>query len=63
MKTEHVLFEKKYDGEDLYDLSRDISEAIDEDYNPLIKKIPPMKDFEDFPSGTFTVSIVWTPDE
>lgn len=51
------IFEKKYDSESLYDLDRDISEAISEDYNPKMSRLP--QDEHGFHKGTFTVSIVW----
>jgi hypothetical protein len=36
-----VVFEKTYDGfESLYDIGRDIDEAFDERFNPVIKDIP-----------------------
>lgn len=51
------LFEKEYDGESLYDCYRDVSEAIDSDYNPLIKDIP--QDEYGFQKGKFKVVITW----
>lgn len=61
MMNKITLFEKDYDGESLYDLGRDISEAIDTRFNPLVQKIP--TDEHGFQEGTFTVSIVWENDE
>jgi hypothetical protein len=54
------LFEKDYDGESLYDLGRDISECIMEDYNPAVKQIP--QDEHGFQLGTFRVVVQWIPD-
>ena len=51
------LFSKKYDGESLYDLQRDILEALDEVYNPRIKDIP--KWDGGIQKGIFTVTITW----
>lgn len=52
-----IVFLKSYDGESLYDLSRDIDEAIDEVYNPIMKTIP--VDEHGFQKGRFAVSILW----
>ena len=54
MKT---LFEKDYDYESLYDLSRDLAEASDETFNPVMAELP--KDENGFIEGTFTVKIEW----
>lgn len=51
------IFEKIYDGESLYDLGRDMEEAIIEEYNPLISDIP--FDENGMQKGRFIVSIVW----
>lgn len=48
---------KSYDGESLYDLTRDVSEAIDADFNEEINKIP--VDEHGIQKGTFVVSITW----
>lgn len=53
-----TIFNKEYDGESLYDLGRDIDEAMIEDYNPLVKGIP--VDPYGFQQGKFTVSIIWS---
>lgn len=55
------IFKKEYDGESLYDLGRDVSEAIIEDYNPVLSDIP--TDEHGFQTGTFEVTITWKPDE
>lgn len=59
-KTVNV-FEKEYDGESLYDLSRDVSEAFDVRYNPVVGSIP--TDEHGFQRGTFRVVIEWIPEE
>lgn len=53
-----TIFNKEYDGESLYDLGRDISECMEEDYNPKIAKIP--KDKWGILHGKFTVTITWS---
>ena len=53
------IFENTYDGESLYDLSRDVHEAFDTDFNELVKQIP--VDEDGFHEGTFKVSIEWMP--
>lgn len=53
-----TVFEKEYDGESLYDLDRDIAEAIDERFNPTVKNIP--QDEHGFQLGTFKVTVTWT---
>lgn len=52
-----ILFDKTYDSESLYDLGRDIEEAIDEQYNPVMLNLP--KDRHGFSPGSFEVTIVW----
>jgi hypothetical protein len=59
MKT---LFSKAYDGESIVDMSRDLHEALDSDFNPKVNEIPDMNGFPGFRSGKFTVTIEWTPD-
>lgn len=56
-----IVFEKEYDGESLYDLGRDIEEAIDVTFNPVVEKIP--QDEYGFQLGTFKVVITWSEDE
>jgi hypothetical protein len=56
-----TIFTKKYDGESLYDLNRDISEVFVSDYNPAILEIP--CDEYGFQLGTFTVKIEWSNEE
>ena len=51
------VFKKIYDGESLYDLDRDVSEAMIEDYNAVMRQIP--KDENELHKGKFVVSIIW----
>lgn len=53
-----TIFNKEYDGESIYDLDRDVAEAMIEDYNPLLKDVP--FDENGFQQGRFTVSITWS---
>lgn len=52
-----VLLDKTYSVDDLNDLERDVCEAFDSAYNPAAVEIP------DDCSGTFRVTMTWTPDE
>lgn len=54
-----IIFQQSYDGESLYDLERDMSEAVDPKYNPLVKYIPTD---EGIPQGIFRVIIEWVPE-
>lgn len=56
-----VVFNKDYRGEDLCDVGRDVSEAFDEDFNELLKKIP--QDRHGFHCGRFNINITWHPEE
>jgi hypothetical protein len=56
------LFEKSYDGESIVDLSRDISECLDSDFNPIVNEIPEMEDSPGFWAGKFVVTVQWVPD-
>ena len=51
-----TIFEKRYSEETLCDLERDILEAISEDYNLIMKKVPSDE-------GVFKVIITWTSGE
>lgn len=51
------VFEKDYSSEELCDLGRDIYEAFNEQFNPVMADIP--KDGYNFHRGSFTVRIVW----
>ena len=57
MKLRHEIFTKEYSDEELYDVERDVSEALQEEYNPIVAGIPTDKD--GFRTGTFVVSIEW----
>ena len=52
------VFEQEYDGESLYDLGRDIHEAVDSTFNPVVDKIP--VDEYNIQLGTFRVTIEWS---
>jgi hypothetical protein len=52
-----ILFRKEYDGESLYDVDRDVSEAFQGDFNSLVYAIP--VDEHGFQRGRFTVTIEW----
>jgi hypothetical protein len=56
-----VIFNKSYDGESLYDLDRDVAEALDGNYNEVIDKVP--QDKWGLHKGSFIVSIIWTDKE
>lgn len=56
------LLRNEYDGESIVDMSRDISEGLDGDFNPSVKLIPEMDDFPGFWAGRFVVDITWVPD-
>lgn len=56
-----ILFEKKYYGESLPDLGRDVDEALQVDYNPLMTQVP--VDKYGFLNGKFTVTIQWENNE
>lgn len=55
------LFRKKYDGESIFDVFRDVSEAFDPKFNREARVIP--TDSHGFQRGEFTVTIKWTPEE
>lgn len=52
-----IIFEKKYDGESLCDLQRDVDEAFQEEYNAVMEQVP--TDKYGFHQGKFTVTIEW----
>ena len=55
---ETLILKREYSGfEDLYDFDRDMSEALDSDFNPAAKIIP-----AEF-NGTVTVTITYKEDE
>jgi len=53
------VFSKEYDGESLYDVYRDVSEALKVIYNPILNNIP--QDEYGIQQGTFKVVITWEP--
>lgn len=53
-----TLFSKKYDGESIVDMPRDVEEALDEDYNPDVLDIP--VDEHGFPTGCIKITIEWS---
>lgn len=55
-----ILFNKIYDGESLYDFTRDMAEVFDPDYNEDLSDIP--VDEHGFQRGTFEVTIKWIPE-
>lgn len=57
MKT---IFEKEYIAEQLSDVERDISECLNEDFNPEVSDIPVGQ--YGFAEGTFKVTVTWIPD-
>lgn len=54
------IFQKKYDGESIYDVGRDVSEAFDSDFNPIMDTLP--TDEHGFTKGTFVVTVQWLPE-
>jgi U3 small nucleolar ribonucleoprotein component len=54
MKT--VLI-KEYDGESMVDMERDLSEALDENYNQVMRDIP--KDEYGIHQGMFVICLKW----
>jgi hypothetical protein len=50
------IFRKSYDGESLYDLSRDIEECFDPRFNENVKQIP---SGDDFLCESFEVIVIW----
>lgn len=55
-----TIFSRKYDGESIVDMPRDVDEALDEDYNPDMKDIP--FDASGFPKGFVKITIEWSPE-
>lgn len=55
-----TIFKKDYDGESLYDLGRDVQEAMDARFNPRSAEVP--QDDNGIQKGTFTVLIEWKPE-
>jgi hypothetical protein len=55
------IFKSTYSSESLVDLERDLYECLDVAYNAKISDIPVNSD--GFHKGTFTVTIIWNPEE
>lgn len=55
------LLDKKYDGEAIYDATRDFAETFDEAFTPALKQIP--KDEYHIQKGKFRVLVTWEPDD
>lgn len=51
------IFEKEYSSEELCDLSRDIYECFDPQFNPVVNVIP--VDEYGFHKGSFVVTVRW----
>lgn len=58
--TVKVLLNKKYDGESIVDIDRDVYEAFIADFTPVVDDIP--VDENNIQQGVFTVSITWSPE-
>lgn len=56
-----LVFRRRYGGDNICDIERDVSEAIADGYNPIVAEIP--KDEHGFQQGTFEVLIVWHPND
>lgn len=56
-----VLLHKSYDGESIYDATRDFDEAFDESLTEQVKAIP--VDEHGFQQGKFTVNVAWSPEQ
>ncbi len=54
-----MIFDNTYDGESIVDLSRDIHEAFDSDFNMLVAEVP--VDEYGFMKGEFKVTVTWIP--
>lgn len=52
-----LIFEKEYDGESLIDIERDLEEAFNPRFNPLVNYVP--VDQYGFHKGTFKMIIEW----
>lgn len=56
-----ILLKKSYDGESIYDASRDFGEAFDGNFTPEVKLIP--TDEYGIQKGKFQVIVKWIPEE
>lgn len=54
------LLNKSYDGESIYDATRDFAEAFDEAFTEQLRSIP--VDENGFQLGKFTVTVTWSPE-
>jgi len=52
-----ALLDKVYDGESIVDMARDLSEMLDEDFNPEVAHIP--KDEHGIQRGSFRLIVRW----
>lgn len=53
-----IIFNKTYNGESLYDFTRDMAEVFDSEFNESLSEIP--VDNHGFQKGKFIVNIEWT---
>ncbi len=53
------LFKKKYDGESIVDVGRDVFEAFDPAFNPAAAAVT--QDEHGLQCGTFVVTVEWIP--
>lgn len=60
MSEKLELLNKSYDGESIYDATRDFAEAFDADFTEQVRAIP--VDEHGFCKGTFTVHVTWSPE-
>lgn len=56
-----TLLDKKYSGESIVDVDRDVSEAFQADFTPQVNDIP--TDEYNIQKGRFHVQITWLPEE
>ena len=56
-----IIFDKDYSGESLNDLGRDIDEAFDPMFNPIVRSL--VTDENGFVSGSFKVVVYYQDDE
>lgn len=54
------IFSKEYDGESICDIARDIHDALNGHYNPIVNSIP--VDEHQIQRGSFKVEMNWIPD-
>ncbi len=56
-----TLLDKLYDGESIVDVGRDVEESFSGRFTPAANDIP--SDEYGISTGSFKVTITWTPDE